>query len=338
MNELPRVRQEEALEAKDIYLPSNVSLNILFSPHVEPEDIGNFREFRRTLRRSDIFIPESIAWNRNVPIFLKQISQGNERLYKLAIAEISKTTHIKEAGQASAFTSIIYEALYDSKKPVALVDLPEGHPLIPIVQPRIEPSELYPTSFEVAIERHAEYIRKSALAQHQRDHIIMQSMGPTLEKIINSDPQLRSKKEINVLMTMGLLHSSIYGSLKSKTDEQRANTGKTLPFVKATIIGTAPDANSVLSIHFHPGHEHTIPEDELKIVKAQALASHILSAFVGKEIRHKIIYETVKRLSLDEMRELYDFAAEAYRTKNAEEPDVLYKIEGIFDELRTTIT
>lgn len=324
----------ESLQSEKVYLPGNVKLSILFSAHSDKDDMGDFSEFRRRIKRADIYIPEQYGWNRIMQANLNIVSKGE--ISKREVLGVYEEA-LKSAPKSNFATwnMALLDALYATNRTIALVDIPAGHRLVKEVAPEIIPSDLLKGDFEQACDYMGETIRKLSDSEAQRDIYILEHIGPVLDSTIKSSPRLQVKAQVNVLMTLGTLHAPIYDVLAEKTEEQRKKTGSFLPTASMGVIEGGYDPSSFLVMHFHPAIESQMDEEQIKTLKAKTVGIFLLELLLPKE-RAKILYQIVDRLSVSDIQALFN-SAKSFLNKEllTQDPPVMGKISSILEELGT---
>lgn len=323
---------EELGELKPIYLPPNVSLTILFAPHMGREDVGDFSEFRRKVRRSDIFIPESIGWNLDVARNYAEVSKGNKSVYQALQKQIQEQIATRQ--NPSDFSLALFEALYASNRKIALIDIPASHELVPQILRPIAGKDLYAGSFEEGSSNYSKFMQEMTLAQVHRDQYMLEAIGPTLDIALNRNPKLKSKSKVDVFMTLGSLHVPFYVNLDSAIEKQRQKDSSQLPSVAMSeSTENYLDQSSILANHYHPGLDFSLENQDLKRAEAEALTVHTLHWLRQDHTPRKNICMAVSSLSMSEMADIFNFFHDIFHGIDASEPDALNRFEILLEEI-----
>jgi hypothetical protein len=294
---------------------------MFLSPHMHKEDLGDFNEFRRTLRRSDIYIPESITWNQSIQLAWDAVSKGDREIYKEVQTKVAVV-------QPAWFA--LFEAAYASNRKIVLIDIPEGNDLANEITPHTYLNEYFPLDFEEMLLEESKISKKQAIAELKRDEFMLTRIGPALEAAIAEQPKLSAKEQVNVFMSYGSLHKPMYEVLRKLTEDQRKTTSSSLPRVHVMQPNYEySDQASILIAHFHPFFTVSLSADEEKNLQAQAFTVNIIQTLTSAPAwQRKFICMAVSNLSMAEMGDVYQFVREADNTGKAF-PPVFEKIGSL---------
>lgn len=198
-----KVSFEETLSAaeylKQIYGAEAPRLSVQFfsGPHATEMDAEGIEE---RLKECDVYIPEKVSWNQSHLQMWNDISAGNEM----------------PPESPNPFFSKIYEYLYASEKPVAFIDFPEEE----WEKKFLEYQKQLPESLEnLSYEEALEFMDRSArltyqFIQKEREQYMLSRLGPKIVEVLEAHPELKQKKELNILITLGMGHTNIYHQMK----------------------------------------------------------------------------------------------------------------------------
>jgi hypothetical protein len=207
------IAETEAIEL--LALPTRTNVHIHFSPHSSAEDIGDENEFKRHMKRADIFIPEEVSWNEEVKKSMQQIAKGNHKEYE----------PIRRAAQDMnmGFMGAVLKTLYNSHTAVDFVDVGRDHPLWIAVGSLMGSTEDVEEAMpEVAqeVESIDDYckdrldcVENWIIANRFRERFMLASLPEVIRSNVAVRPRLRKKPEVNVLMTLGTVHTNVYHQL-----------------------------------------------------------------------------------------------------------------------------
>lgn len=189
------------LESKD--LPP-ISIEILYAPHETAEDWKGFRE---ALKRADVCVVECSGWSESYLKSLQNLSRGNLFTY------LKKKLERKVRGDYDDREKILIEEIYNSKKPVIIIDLPEGHPLV-ANRPPIE--IILQGTFEDMLGQLRAKLKQRAEYQRQREDYMIASLKTKLTELLEEFPELKGKSKIRLLITIGGIHVNLFASIKER--------------------------------------------------------------------------------------------------------------------------
>lgn len=200
---------------------SPVSIDIFYTAHLEADDVRGLRE---RIEAADIFIPENIGWHKGIERDFQGVSDGR----------VAPETQLKEWG----FTKKDYEwydvaleelrALYDTKKKVVFVDVPEDHELAKQFEDLPRLADTMDTSTpEGKLEAFDDYLRKDAEIQEKREEYIVKHLKKELIGALGGD--VGATEHPRIVMFLGSLHSSVYHALKDEYTASRQY--RELPYV-----------------------------------------------------------------------------------------------------------
>ncbi len=314
------IESRETKETNPIYLPSTVSLDMFFATNRQKDYLGDFEAYKQKIRQSDIFIPEMLVTETsgataNALSVYNRISKGNKGLFEEQQDLWFRTTGNRAF--AAPYTLGVYEALFDSQKPVLFVDLPQGGPLEHQVRPSILPSDFYTGDLDEASSKHIRHIEQVAKGNVIRDKFISENIGPELDKIIKANPELSEKKQVDVFMTINTVHKPVFNDIDNATQVQRNTTSKGLPKVTADEPPIQySDPATELTYHFDPRSTVTKSESDVKLLGEQAVILHLVGHHLNNgSLDYNALSSAVTELSRRERQEIYDYYEKWNRTR-----------------------
>ena len=199
-----------------------LTYDIFFAPHATAEHVSGLKDH---FQQADIFIPEMVEWKKEALDFLKDASEGKMELAE-AMKRVNRDNPYHGAGEE------ILRLIHGSHKPVTFIDLPEGHPLIKdVVGNRSKFYYDMESGFSGNLNRYRENIGEEAELEDKRELYMLEQLPIKIEDIIESNPELRGKSTIRVLIQLGAAHGSIYHRLKA----QGAIAERTYPTSRYTV-------------------------------------------------------------------------------------------------------
>lgn len=175
-----------------------VSVEILPLFHATPEDMKVIRD---KITDADIYIPEVFSYAPEELEGLNNSSSGETPLEEIIRKFKRKRRH-------KNFLSAI-ELVYESKKPIAIIDVPKGHPLTKTQEEARVYDPLSCDNFEDVLSYIKKFLSNHAKYQNMREEYMKLHIKPAVEKILRTHPDLMSKENIIVLLSIGYGHSFV---------------------------------------------------------------------------------------------------------------------------------
>lgn len=197
-----RFNQAIGIEQKSTEPFPQVSVDIFFSGHGTRKDWDGLAE---KFEKADVFIPETVGWDSKILESTRDISEG-----KINVSF------------ASPSTRRLKEMIYQSSKPIAFIDVPFSHPLTKKLKEIIRNKALpligsLPKFLHTIDADEKEFVR----LQKKREEYMISHLKPAIEELLQTYPYLKQKKSINVLLTLGAVHTPVYVRLKKLTAIQK---------------------------------------------------------------------------------------------------------------------
>jgi len=177
-----------------------ISLHFFSSPHATESDAEGISE---RMDEADIFIPEISGWKSSTLDEIKKISSGEKRNLDPKISGLNP------------FFNPVFESLFESNIPITIIDAPEETKremeknLLKIKIPGNTP-------FEEAAEAVSRVSKIESDIKHgEREKYMLSALGPKIAEILENHPELRKKKKVNVLLTLGVAHTKMIKELSS---------------------------------------------------------------------------------------------------------------------------
>jgi hypothetical protein len=177
--------------------------DILYAPHGTAED-WNWASFQEHLQRADIYIPEIYEWHKRTLKYLNEISRGEVPPPKVP------------PGVYASWDITLIKAIYDSQKPVLAIDVPSGHRIVALyrkLKSRLKNLRIE-SDFSVTLYRFKSLLMKEGHIQKEREEYMLSQLKPVITKFLRKNPNFYQKDKINVLLTLGSIHTDLYHELK----------------------------------------------------------------------------------------------------------------------------
>lgn len=202
---------EETKETKE--KEPEMRLKFFFSPHLKKEDFAKLRE---EIEDSDVYIPESFMYSPEITERYRKLSQGKLSPEKLAQQFKAATKEVPETERK------LWEAVYNSKKPIYFVDVPESQESFTKlwkVQGKFDNLafvDFLTGEFSSALANRKTCIELFDQLQEERENYIKANIEQLKPKILKDHPEFKSKKGIRVLASLGWGHTSLYHRFKKE--------------------------------------------------------------------------------------------------------------------------
>jgi hypothetical protein len=190
-----------------------VKIEFYFGPHETAKDYPDLKE---KLQKADIYFYEDAGGHRDLQEERQELADKQPILPGGAGRTVLRK-QLKGEQIRGTTNEAITRAIYGSGKVVESFDLTKDDP----IQSKDMRAELtrnwwYEQDFAYALAHLNANVRRLAELQVQREQIMEQRLETRLEEIVAERPELLDKPEINVLSTLGSVHTGLYISLKQR--------------------------------------------------------------------------------------------------------------------------
>ena len=222
--ELLSEKLKTAAEVKEHGEPA-LSVDVFYSTHDTPKDFEKLADF---LPQADIYIPEVIGWSSVDQAHYDAVSEGRK-----TPEEIVESLKITTPDMYPLHDTKLkeFEILYNSHKPITLIDIPLRHSLTQRFNTLdVAFLESLTGHFEDDLESYKNFLQQLAQFQREREEYILSQFKPKIAELLDDHPELREKADLRVLVALGGLHTPIWHSLK-KSGQKTATFFKSKPYV-----------------------------------------------------------------------------------------------------------
>lgn len=273
-------------------------------PHIETKfyfhtHVGRHRgeEIARLLKEDniDIFAPEGNGWSENTDYYFNKFLQG----------EISPEQRDKErlaAGMTSLkedqYNWAVFNGMYNLKKNVIFMDLPEGHELQPKIDDASEASALFEINdleslnFDELLKKGFKIQQTHASAQKEREDYMLKSFYDSLLKKLKEKPELQNKKELKILVTMGAFHTRLFHEMKKMGNSVTREFDDEMPY----------------RYHTHEGIQRQInlkgPDSAEQYMPKKILSSILF--WINRDVPIELLQKAMKTFSNQQIKELLE--------------------------------
>jgi hypothetical protein len=186
-----------------------LSVDIFFSGHQTYKDMellpGRFKI-------ADIFIPEGLGWSQENLEMFRAIANGT---VPRGVRDTTSNLH--------SYTHGLFDMVYGSKKPIEYIDVPFNHPLMKEFN-RLRSIEFsVEGSFPEFLHNIGDAYRKEAQFQRKREEYMISHLKPRIEELLPLYPSLKQKHSLNVLLSLGAVHTPVYMHLKRSNHYQKVD-------------------------------------------------------------------------------------------------------------------
>ncbi len=190
-----------------------ITVDFFFSYHGTAEDFSRLPE---ALKNADVYVPEFVGWENIDEQGFNAVSQG-----KIEPPRID--------GHPGFETPL--HLIYNSKIPIIFVDLPAEHPEIKETIDAIKEITGAYDDFEIGnFDKAMENLKKGtvdfASSIRRREDFIANQLKNKLKTLTQKFPQLKNKKNIRVLISIGAVHTSLHKKLKTELQSSKMMLGR----------------------------------------------------------------------------------------------------------------
>jgi hypothetical protein len=197
LSEIDMVEEFEAREA-------HVSLEIFYTAHLTASDFIGLHE---KIEQADIFVPEVFGWAKDVQREFQKVANGEKEPHEfLDYFDLSP----ERFAQYDAMLGML-EALYKTKKRVAMVDVPTKHAIEGkfYAEPDLIKT-LNQKEKKEKIEAFKDYLQHEEDVQTEREGFITDQ----LKALIAEETEKNNKRDVRVVMFLGSIHSRVFHTMK----------------------------------------------------------------------------------------------------------------------------
>lgn len=201
-------------------------LNLDLVTHVKASDLSPETKVR--MRDADIIVVESVRWDSDTYEFLNDISQGK-------INPDDWARDVDEEDVKNSFKYEYYKNLYNSKKPVLVIDLPESKvsemdKVVDNFQKlRKEVWEKEGDNFESILKIIRLTLEKDEKLSEARNEFAVKFLPILMKKFLDNHEKLKEKEKLNIQITFGSLHSPLVKMLKNNFETKTFLHEKVIP-------------------------------------------------------------------------------------------------------------
>lgn len=305
---LPRPAEVTAVKAPltdKPFLPKNVDITVFYGGHDSRND---FEALKPHFIGIDIFIPEMTAWTIEEVELLSRISQGDKSARKQL-----EIKHFR--GKFDAFTDAETKTLLGSGVYVTPIDYSAEHDRADEIATHFDNWGLLDKvvpNWNKTLDNIVAYARTEADLEEHREKIMARSIGPRLETMIATDPELNRKERVRVLIQQGAAHREFfYPKLAAMASNAESTTATQ---VLDEEKGLTPDHLDQLAFAFRA---HTqIPPEKRHELAMRALARiglrfNLIPLIIRESDYHNRILvpppaeEMVERFSVEDIKKFH---------------------------------
>ena len=262
-----------------------ISFDIFFSEHGKQQEA---QELEKSIKTTDIFVPENYGWTEKEKKYFEAVSQGT-----MTVAEV-----VAKYGPRKEFSLGQLNALYNKRKTIEMIDLPDGNPLVQELEKSLDAVATinFGDDFNQALEKRKKVLLQYATIQKKREEYWMQELGKLSESISKRPyPALKNKKDIKILLALGAMHTGIFQKLREQRQEA-ARTFHRTPYRFSYI-------NEVARRHlFHK----EVSDDLIAKELLETLASNADSSWFFHSTEASFQRDILARFNTEEIKDLYN--------------------------------
>lgn len=266
----------------------NISFKVFHNKHRSAEETKNIEEL---FQDADIFIPELFGWTKDYLNDLRKLSSG----------EVTPEDILRKMGEKNPLyrsrEESFFNLIYNTQKPITIIDVPEGHPLDVREREIVFPKIQFGKSFSQSLDSVRQYIIEFADLQKEREAYMFGQLEPRIQELININPQLGSKHEINVLLSIGGAHTQLSNKLKNKYQ-------KTKEFEAVPRLFLYKEEAMIIYMY-----EKSV-DDELaaRVFSEQLLSRAHKKLFITEDSVEDVrsVRKLISRFNFDEMKKMFE--------------------------------
>lgn len=186
-----------------------INVDIFYGYHRKQKDI---EAVRKQFTECNIYIPEAAGWSEEDIKLYRSVSSGAMPEQEFERYKTRLKPHIRSE----------VEMLYNSKKPIVLIDIPKVHRLykeLLMYDLSIQKEFQNPGSFEQLLQFTKSHIKKVSTFQREREEYMLSHLKPAVDQILKEYPDLKRKEVVRVLLRLGATHTPFYHILKKGLGE-----------------------------------------------------------------------------------------------------------------------
>lgn len=185
----------------------NIKLEVRLARHGSVEDAEGLEE---KFKDCKIFFPETFGWLPRQLDTLQRLSFGS---ITPGIA-LQRWNYRNEHSHAR--DQKFFKMIYKSNKPIAFLDVPDGHPLVKRENENKFPDINFGSDFGQVLDSVREYIKEDGDMQLEREAYIVGQLNPQIQRMLEAYPELKKETEIAVLIDIGSGHKFLPGRLREE--------------------------------------------------------------------------------------------------------------------------
>lgn len=206
-------RAEAFLNAEQQEAGPKIEIEIFYTPHGTREDARGLKE---RIQESDIFIPEALGWNKEMLSIYRGLAEG----------QVSPP-EIQREGDGS-FQTALFEAIWDSKKRIELIDVPDSEDLFGQIVLGLYKIKLKKKSASELISEWKEQLTEDADLQRKREEFMLERLLELKKRVAGGViAELKGKNPVKILLFLGAYHTQLLHALHKK-GERVSRTEKAL--------------------------------------------------------------------------------------------------------------
>jgi hypothetical protein len=188
-----------------------VSVEFLYGAHRTARDTQKLQE---RIAEADVVVPESSGWERDELQAWRDLSEGT-----ITPAQVFQKFGLSTANEEDRRWLEEYEIIYKSHKAIDVIDVPRGHPLDKEINDCLgTPIYFCDGDFEKALERVKNYTKNWADIQKKREAYMLSRF----KEVVKERTLPNQKRGLNILITMGAVHTGVWHALKNEGVNTRA--------------------------------------------------------------------------------------------------------------------
>jgi len=200
-----------------------IDIDIFYSAHDTAFDMGGLE---KQFEEADIYIPELFGWRKEDLDTFKKLSNGN--FFVLELVEALRDKNLISSAQLRE-----YKIIYNSHKPIAIIDVPRNHTHLD-KKVRTKRHQLLihgEDNFSDILSRMKVMIKNESRAEKDREKYMISRFKQAIKEVLEEYPVFKEKNKIKVLLSLGEFHTFVYHALKREGENVSRDFNTTMPLV-----------------------------------------------------------------------------------------------------------
>jgi hypothetical protein len=204
MKEFQDVLAEPGIKSVENRELPSLAIEIYYSAHLTAEDA---KDLAKKFSEADIYIPEELGSTTATRELYQEVSDG-------ILSPVEAAKKMFEDSNMYDYALERFKIIYESHKPIIIIDLPRDNELIE--EYRQLDDRLNLKNFDEDLKKTAIYLQKTAEFEKKREQYMLFRLEPAIRESIEKYPELQDKKQLKLLLSLGAFHTAIFHQMKKE--------------------------------------------------------------------------------------------------------------------------